>query len=132
MATRAVTLFVVKDKNGYVISEVRRYKWTGLLNGDDGGVVRVPEKSEKIIQAYGTPGAAGNLTIEGTLDDADQGDVPTYATLVDPQGNAINITATNKIESILDNVLEIRPRVTAGDGTTTWTVIMLVTSPRGR
>jgi len=44
--------------------------------------------------------------------------------LTDPQGNALDITAA-KIEAISENVRLIRPRVTAGDVTTSLAVTIL-------
>lgn len=65
------------------------------------------------IQVMGTFGAGGTLLIEGSNEL-----VPTtWATLNDPQGNALSITAA-KMEHLLEGARWIRPRVSAGDGTT--------------
>jgi hypothetical protein len=47
-----------------------------------------------------------------------------YAALTDPQGNALDIT-TAKVEQIMELTRYIRPRVTAGDGTTSLTVTVM-------
>jgi len=49
----------------------------------------------------------------------------TYATLNDPQGNPLSI-GSEKIGSVLENVTAIRPRVSAGDGTTLLDVYLLM------
>ena len=48
-----------------------------------------------------------------------------WATLTDPQGNALAVTGA-KIEAIEEMVAGIRPNVTAGDGDTSLTVTLIV------
>jgi hypothetical protein len=62
---------------------------------------------------------ASGMMIEGSNDGTN------YHTLNDPQGNALDIAAL-KIEQILEVTRYIRPRVTAGDGTTSLSVTMIV------
>lgn len=102
-----------------LVGGIQRITWTGLLNGDDGTPVRAPEHTFKEAQVKGTFGAGGSCRIEGSLDAE-----VTYAALNDPQGNALNLTAA-AIERIQESCATVRPRVTAGDGTTTLTVIMV-------
>lgn len=91
--------------------------WTPLANGDDGQAWDTQDFRDVSVQVLGTFGAAGNLRMEGSNEVT-----PTnWATLADPQGNAVDITAA-KIEQLLENVRWIRPRATAGDGTTALTV----------
>ena len=96
--------------------------WTPLANGDDGQRIEMPGSADRSVQIEGTFGAGGNLRIEGSNDGTN------YRPLVDPQGNALDITSA-KIEQVLEIVRYIRPRVTAGDGTTSLTVTMIVRRP---
>lgn len=108
-----------------------RVVWSGLLNGDTGRPVEAPDHTFKEVQAKGTFGAAGNVAIEGSLDEGtedgalDDGTDRTWAVLNDVQGNALNATAA-KIERIQESTATVRPNVTAGDGTTNLTVTMIL------
>lgn len=93
--------------------------WSGMLNTDDGSPIDMVAYPDRAVQVTGTFGAGGNLRIEGTIDGS------TWATLTDPQGNALDFTAA-KIEAISELVRQVRPRVTAGDGTTNLVVSLLV------
>lgn len=93
--------------------------WPAMQSGDDGQPIELANFADRSVQVVGDFGAGGNVRIEGSLDGTN------YATLTDPQGNALDIT-TAKIEAITELVRWIRPRVTAGDGSTNLTVIMLL------
>lgn len=98
-------------------SAARGFVWTPLANGDDGNAFEGFQYSDISVQVLGTFGAGGTLLIEGTNEVT-----PTnWHTLNDPQGNALSITSA-KIEQLLEVVRWIRPRVSAGDGTTSLTV----------
>jgi hypothetical protein len=91
--------------------------WTPLANGDVGQEWDTQDFPDVSVQVFGTFGAGGNLRIEGSNETT-----PTnWATLNDPQGNALDITGA-KIEQVLELPRWIRPSVTAGDGTTALTV----------
>jgi len=104
-----------------------RVVWTGLLNGDTGGPVQLPEFPDRTVQVYGTFGAGGSINIEGSCDKTTE--TPTYFILSDPQGNAVTKTAA-AAEAIEEAPLLIRPNVTAGDGTTSLTVKLVCRRPR--
>jgi hypothetical protein len=74
------------------------------------------------MQIVGTFGAAGNVNIEGTNDNAN------YATLHDPFGNSLAFTSAG-IKEVLENTLTIRPNCTAGDGTTSLVCTMIARRP---
>lgn len=93
--------------------------WSPLANGDDGRPIEMPGSADRTIQVFGTFGLGGNLRIEGSNDGTN------WAVLSDPQGNVLDIISP-KIESVLELTRFIRPRVTAGDGTTSLTAILLV------
>ena len=93
--------------------------WAGMQNGDDGQPIELANFADRSVQVVGTFGAGGKVRIEGSLNGTD------YAPLTDPQGNDLDIT-TAKIEAITEVARWIRPRVIAGDGTTSLTVTMLL------
>ena len=99
--------------------------WSGLTQAslDTGDPCEMIGSSDRSVHVRGTFGAGGNLVIEGSNDGVN------YTPLADPQGTALNFTA-EKIESVLELVRYIRPRVTAGDGTTSLVVVMLLRNPR--
>jgi len=115
MATRTASISEIskwKD-NSHVIT------WTGLLNGDDGSPIEMPGHSIRSVQFVGTFGAGGTIQIEGSNDGTN------YVVLTDLQGNNISKTAAG-IEGVQEVTRYIRPRVTAGDGTTTIDATMLL------
>lgn len=117
MATRAATISnPTKDQWD---DGVQLVTWTGLLNGDDGAPIELPTHSDRSVQVVGTFGAGGSLSVEGSNDGTN------YATLNTPASVALAITAAG-IKAVLELPRYIRPRVTAGDGTTSLTAVLLV------
>lgn len=97
-----------------------KIRWAGLLITDDGAPAGFAQSADRSIQVLGTFGAGGTVVIEGSLDGVN------WETLTDPQGNNLSFTGTSKkLEAISEMTEFIRPRVTAGDGTTNLTVILL-------
>ena len=83
--------------------------WTGLLNGDDGAPVALPAMDLVSFQVTGTAGAGGSIQMEASNEVTPSnwaivGSALTAAGLAYPADYAV---ARN-----------FRPRVTAGDGTT--------------
>lgn len=115
------TIAKVKIPTPWDASGIEIWRWTGLGNGDDGDPLTLPQFADRSVQVKGTFGAGGTIIIEGSNDP----ESPTYAPLVDPQGSAISFTSAG-IEQILEASYLIRPRVTAGDGTTSLTITILV------
>ena len=93
--------------------------WTGLLNTDTGAPADWVEYSDRCFQVAGTFGAGGSVTIQGSNDGVN------WASLADPQGNALVFTS-QRIEQALELPRFVRPIVTAGDGTTNLTVTLLM------
>lgn len=113
MATRANTFLRDVDPRGGVPVVI----WSGLLNGDDGSPIQLSAFSEKTWQAVGTFGASGTVTIEGSNDGTNWANISTR------QGTTpLTLTSTTQINTSQDRPVWIRPRVTAGDGTTNVTV----------
>jgi hypothetical protein len=86
---------------------------------DVGAPIEMPGWADRSVQVTGTLGTGGNVRIEGSNDGTN------YATLNDPQGNALDVNSL-KVEQILEITRYIRPRVTAGDGTTSLAVSLLI------
>ena len=92
--------------------------WTGLANGDEGTSIPFSQYTDKSIQVTGIFGPGGSVRFEGTNNGVDWG------VLTDPQGNPLDVT-TAKIEMVTEATWLVRPRVTAGDGTTNLSVTLL-------
>ena len=108
-------------------SSIILIKWEALTKttNDTGQPYICPNFADKSIQIIGTFGVGGICTIQGS----NMPSTPTYATLTDPQGNALTITAA-KIEQVLENTYLVRPAITGGDATTDLDVYMLIYSSR--
>jgi len=104
MATRQFTS--EKRGLGYVI------RWDGLLNGDDGTPFSDFNHTVRTVQTLGVLGAGGSIQVEGSLDGG-----TTYAVLHDTAGSDLIFTA-HRVEQVQEGPVLLRPRVTAGDGTT--------------
>lgn len=104
------------DNDGWVVT------WGPMLNGDVGVTVTKPPTfvgfADRSVQVDGTMGAAGNVAWEGSNDGVN------FYTLRDPFNNLLNLVAPG-IHEILEVVVYARPRVTAGDGTTSVIVTAL-------
>lgn len=101
--------------------EVHVVTWAGLTQAtlDTGDPIEMPASWQRSVQVLGTLGAGGSVRIEGSNDGTN------YHVLADAQGVALDINAlSTKIVATLTRY--IRPRVTAGDGTTSLSVIMLM------
>lgn len=86
-------------------------KWLALANGDQGRAVSPSAWYDRSVQVVGTLGVGGSVTIQGT----NNGTV--WVTLTDPLGNALTFTAAG-LKQISELSHQLRPVVTAGDGTT--------------
>lgn len=90
-------------------------QWASMANGDTGEQLELAQYPDRSVQVAGTFGVSGSIVIEGSNDGTN------WATLTDPQGNALAFTSA-KIEAVSELARYIRPRVAAGDGTTSLTV----------
>jgi hypothetical protein len=112
MATRNATITDISPTG-----RSKLVTWTGLLNTDDGAPADWVDYSDRCLQVAGTFGAGGSVTIQGSNDGTN------WASLADPQGNALVFTS-QRIEQALELPRFVRPLVTAGDGTTSLTVTL--------
>ena len=100
--------------------------WT-LANTDIGlddarigtGNASYTEYPDRSVQVSGTFGAGGTVVIEGSNNGTN------WITLTDQLGTALSFTGAD-IAPIMEVTRYIRPRVTAGDGTTAIVVTMLL------
>ncbi len=108
-------------RTGYDSSGVCLVKWAGLAVDDVGAPFKRPSRSDRSVHVKGTFGAGGAVVIEGS----NELEPASYAALNDPSQNPLTF-GSEKIEAVLENVLNIRPRVSAGDETTSVDVYMLL------
>jgi hypothetical protein len=129
MTVRSVTFSKVRGPTGGIDAVIMQ--WTGMQNGDTGTAVKRPDLVDRSIQAEGTFGAGGSVTLEGSNDSSfGVGDGSAsggnFRGLTRPDGNAIALVggggANQNISQVQEAASWIRPHVTAGDGTTSLTV----------
>lgn len=95
--------------------------WVGITSADTCTPARFAGAPDRTVQIDGTFDGA-TIALQGTLD----ADAMAYATLTDPQGNAISATST-RLEAVTENVRFVKPTVTsAGGGSTSVNVYLLV------
>lgn len=122
MATVAVTIQRIET----FLDDAHVLLWTPLTTTNaDGAAIEMPGSADRTIQFTGTFGSGGTVILQGSnalapvaSTDAD------WFTLTDPQGNAISKTAASG-EAVTELTRWIRPKVTAGDGTTSITARLL-------
>lgn len=100
------------------------YTYTNMANGDVGAPIAAAQWADRTVQVFGTFGAGGTLTVQGSNDGG-----TTWATVNDPSSTALTATAA-KVKSVLEITRQLRPNITAGDGTTSLTVVILVRRPQ--
>lgn len=113
----------VNSRNGGLTFGSEVIAWGPMTLGDDGQPTGTPGSGDRTVQVAGTFGAGTSVVIEGTLD------MTNWNTLRDPSGTLLSFSAPG-MKAILENVLALRPRVAAGDGTEQINVTLLVRSPR--
>jgi len=91
--------------------------WTALGDADQGSAIKVPMGSEKSFQVFGTFGSA-TVVLQGSNDGTN------WASLTDPQGNAISKTAA-ALEAVSEHTLYIRPSTSGGTGTNVDVIVFI-------
>lgn len=93
--------------------------WAALANGEAGDAADIPlEAATRSVQVSGTFGAAGSVTMEGSNDGINWAFVSNSFV-----ATAMALTAA-QIQDIVQNTRFVRPRATAGDGTTAIKVVL--------
>lgn len=102
-------------------------RWTPLTQtgSDTGQPFECPGASDRSVQVTGTLGSGGVVRIEGSNLAQPTANAADWFPLTDPQGNALDINAVGRGEAISEVTRWIRPRVTAGDAATSFTVDLL-------
>lgn len=95
-------------------------KWLLMANGNDGTAIQYGSFSDRSVQVTGTFGAGGSVNIEGSNDGG-----TTWAVLTDPSGSDLTFTSTG-LQAITELTDKIRPKVTAGDVTTSINVYLFM------
>lgn len=98
---------------------INGWKWLAIANGNDGTPILINRMTDRSVQVTGTFGAGGTIVIEGSNDGG-----TTWSTLNDIQASALSFTSA-RLEGIAEVATLIRPRVTAGDGTTSLNVYLV-------
>lgn len=108
----------IKNRSTYIT-------WANLTNGDVGGELQFAGHADKTMQVFGTFGAGGELTFEGSNDPRVLSDPANavWFTMNDPQTLPLVKTSAGG-DLIIENPRFMRPRITNGDGTTSLTVIL--------
>lgn len=109
----------------WIAKRAHKTQWNTLANGDTGLPQTGARLSDKTVQVFGTFGAGGSIKIEGSNDGG-----TTWVTLRDPGGAALTFTSAD-MKHILEVPERIRPNVTAGDGTTALTCIIVENTTAG-
>lgn len=131
MANITPTLTRVVGENGIDGWQV---KWGPMANGDVGVPVGSPLAgagqvglgflagyADKSVAITGTLGAAGSIQLEGSNDGT------TFLILTDPTGSPTSLVFTalpTTLKAITEACIQVRPHVTAGDGTTALNAVM--------
>ena len=112
--TPTVTRISADGNKSWVVS------WLTMANGDTGLPIELPAHSDRSVQLGGTFSTGGTVVLEGSNDGTN------YITLDDFQGNALSFTSAD-LESVSQITRYVRPDITAGDGSTSIDVYLLLT-----
>lgn len=114
MATVTPTVTYAPDGHRNAV----RVVWASMANGDVGAPFSGFGLRDGSVQIEGTFGTGGSISIQMSNDGTN------WQLAADPQGNDVTKTAAD-LETLLDIVgRQLRPTVTAGDGTTALTVTL--------
>lgn len=96
------------------------FRWAPLTTTADTGIrTGLVGSGDRTVQVFGTFGVGGTLIIEGSIDGTN------WFQLRDPGSTALSFTAAGG-KAVMEGTPFIRPRVTAGDGTTSLTCLIAV------
>lgn len=101
----------VAPQTNHAFGDAKIYLWeTITATNQEGSAVNVSATNDIAVQMLGDFGTSGDIVIQGSIDGG-----TTWATLNDPQGDPIVITAASIIQ-VQENVQLIRPINAAGTG----------------
>ena len=100
--------------------------WSALTTANDrGSPFEWPLGADRSIHVYGNEGTGGTLVLEGSNKEAPTDDDADWVALNDTEGSAISVTAVPDLTNVGTLARWVRPRVTAGDGSTSYNVILI-------
>lgn len=107
----------------HLVGTTTTWVWAGMANADTGSPVPCTDASGPWLATLlsGTLGAGGNVRWEGSVDGG-----TTWFTLNDDAGAPLNMTALNTNKLVKERPTMVRPNVTAGDGTTSLTAVLVL------
>jgi hypothetical protein len=123
MATQAAS--INRSSYGSADGAVVIVQWAPLANGDVGAWVQLPEWADRTVHIYGTFGAGGTIVIQGSNETGFPPAPANPITLTDQNGVAMSYTAA-ALKQMTEAPLQVRPSCTAGDGTTSLNVILVM------
>jgi hypothetical protein len=125
------TITASRDRIQTLLDDCHVITWALLTTTNNyGSPMAMPGSADRSVQMIGTLGGGGAVTIYGSnVADPDLTDEDDWAVLTDPQGNNL-VLSTLKIEAITEVTRWIRPKITAGDGSTSLTIHMMLRRPR--
>jgi len=100
---------------------VRVFRWEGIVQGDTCAPLNIAGCERLTLHAIGTFDT-GTITVQGTVDPDPAG---TFTALRDQTGTAISLTAAG-IRKIGEDVVQVKPVLTGGGGSTDIDVFLLV------
>lgn len=113
---------------GYEVVQWQLTGSTAITGGPYYPGASFPDKTVHVTVIF----AGATLVIEGSLFVATAGTGASWVTLADPQGNALSFTSTGAgfssgdiMETVLENVHMIRPRLSGGSAATDTTIRLL-------
>lgn len=104
-------------------SNAVRVTWASMHNGDVGAPVPYGVYPDRSIQVTGTFGAGGSVSVLGSNDGTN------FVQVSNQRGTAFAMTSAG-LEQVEDVSYQIKPQVTAGDGTTSLTVTLFARTGR--
>lgn len=122
------TKSTIKPAGDAGLNNAKMFTWASLLNGEAGDPIGSDfvYHSDRSVQVTGTFGTGGSVVIEGSNDGVN------YFPLTNPAGATGLAFTTAGLKQVLEACIYMRPRVTAGDGTTNVSVVALLRVPTTR
>lgn len=123
MATVSSTQIPFRDDR---LAPIVFVSWAALTTTNDRGEsFEWPLGADRSIHVYGTEGTGGTIILEGSNKEAPTDADADWVQLNDTEGSAITSSAVPDMHNVGTISRWVRPRVTAGDGSTSYNVILL-------
>jgi hypothetical protein len=104
------------------------YTWAGMVTGDTITAQQIPGNcGDRAVQFSGTFAGGTSVSLTGSLI---AGGAGTYATLTDPQGNAITKTATG-LEQVTELTDWVKPTIASGSADSVTCTLIVSRTKKG-